>query len=94
MNVKHLMKSSINNKLKTINLQLGPHDNAKYQAFWKNNFYFAGKYDCRQDFEGLNQQLSKHETGKVANRIFYLALPPSVFEEVTIHIRNACVGQK
>lgn len=75
-------------------MNLGPHDNAKYQAFWKNNYYFAGKYDCRQNFEGLNQQLSKHETSKVANRVFYLALPPSVFEEVTIHIRNACIGQK
>jgi glucose-6-phosphate 1-dehydrogenase len=42
----------------------------------------------------LNQALICHENGTAANRLFYLALPPSVFENVTVLIKNACMGEK
>ncbi|CAH1998148.1 unnamed protein product [Acanthoscelides obtectus] len=66
----------------------------KYEDFWKINHYVSGQYDSRTDFEKLNQELNKFEKGPVANRIFYLALPPSVFEPVTVHIRHACMALK
>lgn len=66
----------------------------RYDAFWALNFYVAGSYDGRRDFELLNQEIGKFEVGKTANRLFYLALPPSVFETVTVHIRNTCMGLK
>lgn len=66
----------------------------RFDAFWKTNYYIAGNYDLRTDFEKLNQELAAHEKTHIANRIFYLALPPSVFEKVTVHIRNACMAPK
>lgn len=77
-----------------------PHMNVKeaesdrYEEFWKLNLYVSGDYDKRRDFELLNQEISKFETESHANRLFYLALPPSVFSTVTVHIRNACMGEK
>lgn len=66
----------------------------RYEEFWKLNHYVAGDYDQRRDFELLNQEISKFELESHANRLFYLALPPSVFQPVTVHIRNACMGFK
>lgn len=66
----------------------------RYEDFWKLNQYVAGDYDKRRDFELLNQEIAKFETEAHANRLFYLALPPSVFQSVTVHIRNACMGDK
>ncbi|KAH1022974.1 glucose-6-phosphate 1-dehydrogenase isoform X2 [Dendroctonus ponderosae] len=65
-----------------------------YDEFWKLNYYISGKYDVRSDFEKLNQAISQYEKGTVANRLFYLALPPSVFEDVTVLIKNNCMGEK
>ncbi|CAH0561805.1 unnamed protein product [Brassicogethes aeneus] len=75
-------------------MKVKPNEEERYNEFWSLNHYMAGGYDSRTDFEKLNQELSRFETGSVANRIFYLALPPSVFEEVTVHIRNACMALK
>lgn len=66
----------------------------KFEQFWEKNEYFAGSYDKRVDYEMLNQLISKSEKGPVANRIFYLAVPPTVFEDVTVNIRNACISIK
>ena len=63
----------------------------RYDAFWKANFYVKGSYDTRRDFELLDQEMTKLSTIR-ANRIFYLALPPSVFESVTSNIRATCMG--
>lgn len=64
----------------------------KYEEFWKLNHYTAGSYTERVDFEKLNQELAKVESSSNANRLFYLALPPSVFENVTIHIKETCMA--
>lgn len=77
---------------KYIKVRSGEED--KFEEFWKANQYVAGSYDKRVDFELLNQEISKFEKGPVANRIFYLAVPPTVFEEVTVNIRNACISIK
>nr|AAX45785.1 glucose-6-phosphate dehydrogenase isoform B [Ips typographus] len=65
-----------------------------YEEFWKLNYYISGKYDVRSDFEKLNQEISQYEKGPIANRLFYLALPPSVFEDVTVLIKNTCMAEK
>jgi glucose-6-phosphate 1-dehydrogenase len=64
----------------------------RYEQFWKLNHYVAGNYTERRDFEMLNQELSKFDNLSSANRLFYLALPPSVFETVTTLIRNTCMA--
>ena len=52
------------------------------EQFWAANKYVAGSYDTQRDFELLNQEMVAVEKGH-ANRLFYLALPPSVFKPVT-----------
>ncbi|XP_075219480.1 glucose-6-phosphate 1-dehydrogenase Zw isoform X2 [Lycorma delicatula] len=76
-------------------MKVKPEEKERYEEFWKLNHYFAGNYDSRKDFELLNQELSRHEpnTG-VANRLFYLALPPSVFEVVTVNLKNTCFAKR
>jgi glucose-6-phosphate 1-dehydrogenase len=71
------------------------------EAFWAANRYVAGAYDSRRDFELLNQELNSAQLQGErqlsmlnANRLFYLALPPSVFEVVTANIRHACMATK
>jgi len=71
-----------------------PDEAKRYEEFWKINFYVAGSYDTRRDFEILNQEMEKHEKGPTANRLFYLALPPSVFKPVNVHIKTACMCSK
>lgn len=71
-------------------MKVRPGEEEKLEEFWAANSYLSGMYDKRIDYELLNQYISKFEKGPVANRIFYLAVPPNVFEEVTVNIRNAC----
>lgn len=67
----------------------------RYEEFWAANQYVAGNYDCRRDFELLDQEMAKHEQkGQNGNRLFYLAVPPSVFDVVTENIRNACMASR
>ena len=60
--------------------------------FWKVNSYVAGAYDTKRDFEMLNQEMSNLEEkiSRVRNRLYYLALPPSVFASVTSLIKGFC----
>lgn len=75
-------------------MKVRPDEQARYEEFWRLNHYFAGGYDSRRDFELLNQEITKFENVPNANRLFYLALPPSVFETVTELIKATCMGQK
>lgn len=73
-----------------------PAEAARLDAFWAANRYVAGSYDSRRDFELLDQEIAKQEGAGLgpANRLFYLALPPSVFESVTAHVRIACMAPR
>lgn len=75
-------------------MKVRPEEQAKYEDFWRLNHYVAGGYDARRDFELLNQEICKFEDVPHANRLFYLALPPSVFDTVTELIKATCMGQK
>ena len=61
--------------------------------FWAANHYCAGSYDTQRDFELLAKEMEGVEKGS-ANRLFYLALPPSVFKPVTSMLKvniSTCV---
>lgn len=73
-------------------MKVKPEEQEAYETFWQLNSYVKGNYDARRDFESLNQELSKKEKNAPANRIFYLALPPSVFEIVTSNIRDTSMS--
>jgi glucose-6-phosphate 1-dehydrogenase len=53
--------------------------------------YISGQYDKDESFEVLRQHLEEVEKGrKETNRIFYMALPPSVFIPVSKHLKKIC----
>ena len=69
-------------------------EEATAEAFWAANSYVAGGYDQRRDFEMLTQEMARYEDAgrQQANRLFYLALPPSVFEHVTTQLKETCMS--
>ncbi|KAJ8321133.1 hypothetical protein KUTeg_001315 [Tegillarca granosa] len=65
-------------------------DEQKVEAFFKANEYVAGSYDQTKDFSNLNKQIEQKGD---SNRLFYLALPPSVFETVTLNLKAVCMAK-
>jgi glucose-6-phosphate 1-dehydrogenase len=58
--------------------------------------YFAGSYDDASPFEDLDKHISEIEAAyqtKESNRIFYLALPPSVFIAVAKNLKEHCYSK-
>ncbi|KAH8414124.1 hypothetical protein KR222_007752, partial [Zaprionus bogoriensis] len=77
-----------------IKLGIEPQEQAKFEQFWSElNSYVSGQYDDGVGFERLSRQLAEREQGRPANRVFYLALPPSVYELVTLNIKKHCMSE-
>jgi len=56
--------------------------------------YIPGQYDQDESFINLNKHLEDLEKGrKQQNRVFYMALPPSVFITVSEHLKKNCYPQ-
>lgn len=51
----------------------------KQEEFLKRCFYHPGQYNSEESFGELSKKLHEHEGGRVANRLFYLSIPPDVF---------------
>ena len=66
----------------------------KLDSFFKVNYYVQGSYSDDGAFKNLDAELKKLENGLKANRIFYLALPPSVFMPVTENIKKFCMSER
>ncbi|GFT74910.1 glucose-6-phosphate 1-dehydrogenase [Nephila pilipes] len=62
--------------------------------FFKVNSYICGTYDKSDDFQKLNEHLEKLENGPSSNRLFYLAVPPTVFSIVTENLKQKCMFHK
>lgn len=53
--------------------------------------YVSGQYDKDESFNNLDKHLQDIEKGKPKNhRLFYMALPPSVFTIVSQHLKRCC----
>ena len=68
------------------------------KKFKSNLSYVSGQYDGEESFKSLNDNLLKTEShnasnGSKANRLFYLALPPSVFGSVSEGLRKYCYSK-
>ncbi|XP_067636759.1 glucose-6-phosphate 1-dehydrogenase isoform X2 [Eurosta solidaginis] len=74
-------------------MNVKPSEQQLYEEFWSHHVYVAGNYDQHADFLTLKEQLAKMECGSNCNRIFYLALPPSIFEQVTVNIKQLCLSE-
>ncbi|KAI2802155.1 hypothetical protein RDWZM_010399 [Blomia tropicalis] len=71
-----------------------------FDQFLQHNVYVQGKYDDPDDFRRLTKAVeqlelsdSVDEPSVANNRLFYLALPPSVFEPVTKLIHDFCMSK-
>nr|XP_017219196.1 PREDICTED: glucose-6-phosphate 1-dehydrogenase, chloroplastic-like [Daucus carota subsp. sativus] len=51
----------------------------KMEQFLKRCFYHSGQYDSEANFAELDKKLKEHEAGTIANRLFYLSIPPNIF---------------
>lgn len=57
--------------------------------------YVSGQYDRDDSFLGLNKHLEEIEKDrKEGHRLFYMALPPSVFTIVSQHLKRCCYPTK
>lgn len=61
----------------------------KIAEFLANCFYFAGEYESKDSFLDLFAEVRELECDKGANRLFYMAIPPSVFLPVARAIGDA-----
>ncbi|XP_069842639.1 glucose-6-phosphate 1-dehydrogenase isoform X2 [Dendropsophus ebraccatus] len=69
-----------------------PNDGDKINAFFKRNSYVSGQYSDEASFKALNTHIMALPNGAKANRLFYLAVPPSVYHDVTRNIRVTCMS--
>ena len=61
------------------------------EEFCKFCSYISGQYDQEESFVNLRKHMEELEKGrKETNRVFYMALPPSVFIPVSRHLKSAC----
>ena len=75
--------------------QLKEDEKAGVTEFFKNCYYVKGPYNEESGFKKLNAELNKLGEGKdQVNRLFYLALPPSVFMDASENIKKYCMGSK
>ncbi|XP_066566279.1 glucose-6-phosphate 1-dehydrogenase isoform X1 [Amia ocellicauda] len=66
----------------------------KLSRFFQRNSYLSGRYGEEESFRRLDAHLGALPRGAAANRLFYLALPPSVYQDVTRNIRHTCMSSK
>lgn len=70
-------------------------EKASVSEFFKICSYVQGPYNEESGFKKLNAALDKLGQGKdVVNRLFYLALPPSVFMDASENIKKYCMSSK
>lgn len=73
-----------------------PEFDKKLEEFKELSTYVSGGYDDADSFTTLNKHLTGIENSyrsSLPNRIFYLALPPSVFIPVARHTREQCYAR-
>ena len=74
------------------NVQVAQDDKKKLDEFFAVNSYVQGSYDTAADFKKLDGEIMKLAKPG-ANRLFYLALPPSTYESVATMIKATCMSQ-
>jgi glucose-6-phosphate 1-dehydrogenase len=67
----------------------------KLKKFKEISSYVAGPYDEDKGFQELTKRLEEleKERGGKANRVFYMALPPSVFTVVAKGLKKNCYSE-
>ncbi|EDV25860.1 uncharacterized protein TRIADDRAFT_24087, partial [Trichoplax adhaerens] len=87
----HLSMTELRSRIQPF-LKVRKGEEERVEKFFERCSYVAGSYTDRSYFSNLNDHVKKIETNKKGNRIFYLALPPSVFQDVTSNVRHTCMS--
>ncbi|NXH25995.1 G6PD dehydrogenase, partial [Myiagra hebetior] len=74
-------------------LKVTPEDGPRLAAFLALQSFVRGQYGDEASFRALDTHLRGLPGGGRAHRLFYLALPPSVYTPVTQHLRALCMGE-
>ena len=74
-------------------MQVKDDERAKLDEFWKLNHYVAGSYDKAADFQNLDKKMEEIGNKHTVNRLFYLALPPTVYANVSDQIHKNCMAK-
>ncbi|XP_011493976.1 PREDICTED: glucose-6-phosphate 1-dehydrogenase-like [Ceratosolen solmsi marchali] len=75
-------------------VNIRPEDTELYNKFWRINYYIQGSKNNDLDYDRINKQIEKWENNDKGNRIFYMAIPPSVFAMAASQIKRACMSPK
>ncbi|EIN10632.1 glucose-6-phosphate 1-dehydrogenase [Punctularia strigosozonata HHB-11173 SS5] len=70
---------------------------AKIEEFKKATTYVSGDYEKGEAFDNLNkyiEEVEKRYQGDQRHRLFYLALPPSVFIPVAANLKTHCYSKR
>ncbi|XP_050196691.1 glucose-6-phosphate 1-dehydrogenase-like, partial [Myiozetetes cayanensis] len=73
-------------------LKVTPEDEPRLASFLSLQSFVRGQYNDEGSFRALDSHLRALPGGSGAHRLFYLALPPSVYTPVTRHLRHTCMG--
>ncbi|KAG7380466.1 glucose-6-phosphate 1-dehydrogenase [Phytophthora boehmeriae] len=74
-----------------------PEDEPKKEAFLNKLLYRSGAYDSAEDVGKVSKEMEELESAKgssVANRLFYFAIPPSVFVPIGTSIKKAALTSR
>lgn len=74
--------------------QVTDEQNEFLSVFFSRNSYVRGRYDDSSSFAELSHHLSSLPGGRDANRLFYLALPPTVYQQVGTNISTQCMSDR
>ncbi|CAI5448578.1 unnamed protein product [Caenorhabditis angaria] len=69
-------------------------ENEKFVKFLEHCSYVQGKYDTSDGFQKLKQYIDAFQTesnNQPVNRLYYLALPPAVFNVVSTELKQNCM---
>src|SRR5215469_16182858 len=83
-------RQSLGEAAKTIS-EVGPIDQAKWDAFASNLYYCQGDYGDPESYARLGKKLNELDakTGLCGNRLFYLSTPPEVYQDIVEHLGQA-----
>lgn len=81
----------------TSHIKVMPAQRRGIDAFTGVSTYVSGQYDKDEDFQALTKHMEEIESkykGDERNRVFYMALPPSVFTDVAEMLKKNCYSEK
>ena len=85
-------------KRATSHIKAVPALGKKIDEFVGISSYVSGQYDLDEDFKNLNSKMeeieNKYDNTDTRNRVFYMALPPSVFTQVAEKLKKNCYTTK